>query len=66
LTGHGFVKVFLGNMIIAHVEVSNDDERGRAFHESIHSSADICLVLAVVVSLAELEAITLHAGEDQP
>jgi len=53
-------------MIIAHVEVSNDDERGRAFHESIHSSADICLVLAVVVSLAELEAITLHAGEDQP
>ena len=31
------------------VEVSNDDERGRAFHESIHSSADICLVLAVVV-----------------
>jgi hypothetical protein len=66
LTGHGFIKVFLGNMIVAQVEVSNDDERGRAFHVSIHSSADICLVLASVVSLAELEAITLHAGEDQP
>jgi len=57
LIGKGFVKVLSGNNVAAQVEARNDEQGNASFHCSVDASADVTLILASLVSLAEFETI---------